>query len=51
MLCGDVINILDNQSPKEYALEWDNVGLLVGRKDKEINKILVAVDGTLEVIN
>lgn len=51
MICSDVINILNSQSPKEYALEWDNVGLLVGRKDKEIKKILIAVDGTLEVLN
>ncbi len=50
MLCQDIINILDTQSPKEYALEWDNVGLLVGRRDKEVNKLLIAVDATLDVI-
>lgn len=51
MLCKDIISILENQSPREYALEWDNVGLLVGRRDKEIKKLLVAVDATMEVCN
>lgn len=46
MKCQDIIHILNRQSPAEYALEWDNVGLLVGRKDKEIKKILLAVDAT-----
>ncbi len=49
MLCQDIINILENQSPTEYALEWDNVGLLVGRRNKEIHKLLLAVDATKEV--
>ncbi len=51
MLCQDIINILDKQSPREYALEWDNVGLLVGRRDRDVKKLLIAVDATLEVIN
>ncbi len=49
MLCQDIIKILEAQSPSEYALEWDNVGLLVGRKTKDIKRILIAVDATLEV--
>ena len=51
MLCRDVVKLLEKQSPKEYALEWDNVGLLVGRRDKEIKKILIAVDATVDVCN
>lgn len=49
MLCQDIINILEKQSPTEYAMSWDNVGLLVGRRDKEIHRIMLAVDATLEV--
>lgn len=49
MLCSDIIKILEAQSPSEYALEWDNVGLLVGRKTKDIRKILIAVDATIDV--
>lgn len=49
MLCQDIINILEKQSPTEYALSWDNVGLLVGRRDKDVKKIMLAVDATLDV--
>lgn len=49
MKCQDIIHILNKQSPSEYALEWDNVGLLVGRKDKEVKKLLLAVDATVEI--
>lgn len=49
MLCKDIIKILEAQSPSEYAEDWDNVGLLVGRKNKNIKKIMLAVDATYEV--
>lgn len=49
MKCQDIIHILNRQSPAEYALEWDNVGLLVGRKNKEIKKLMLAVDATAAV--
>jgi dinuclear metal center YbgI/SA1388 family protein len=51
MISGDIINILERQSPTEYALEWDNVGLLVGRRNKEVKKLLLAVDATADVCN
>ena len=51
MLCNDIIKILEKQSPVEYALEWDNVGLLVGRRNKEVRRIMLAVDATMEVCN
>ena len=50
MECKKVIEILDKQSPKSYACDWDNVGLLVGREDKEIQKIYIALDATDEAI-
>ena len=46
MECKKVIEILEKQSPKSYACDWDNVGLLVGREDKEIQKIYIALDAT-----
>ncbi len=49
MKCQEIINVLENQSPPEYALSWDNVGLLLGRRDKAVKKILLAVDATMEV--
>lgn len=49
MISGDIINILDKQSPAEYAMDWDNVGLLVGRRDKEVKKLLLTLDATVDV--
>jgi len=46
-----IIDILEELSPREYAEKWDNVGLLVGRKDKEVNTIYIALDATDEVID
>lgn len=46
MRCEEIIKLLERQSPREYACDWDNVGLLVGRRDKEIKKIMIVVDVT-----
>lgn len=51
MLCRDIINVIENTYPKQAALEWDNVGLLVGRTEKKVDKIYVALDATDEVID
>ena len=50
MECKKVIELLEKQSPKSYACDWDNVGLLVGREDKEIQKIYIALGATDEAI-
>ena len=50
MECKKVIEILEKQSPKSYACDWDNVGLLVGREEKAIQKIYIALDATDEAI-
>lgn len=44
MLCKDVIQVIRETYPEDYALEWDNVGLLAGRDDKEVKRIYVALD-------
>ncbi len=49
MRCAEIIHILERQSPPEYALAWDNVGLLVGHRNSEIHKLMIAVDATVEV--
>ena len=41
MECKKVIELLEKQSPKSYACDWDNVGLLVGREDKEIQRFIL----------
>lgn len=39
-----IINELEKIAPKHLAEEWDNVGLMIGDVDSEINKILIALD-------
>ena len=51
MLCRDVMNVIEKEYPLNYALSWDNVGLLVGRDDKEVKKIYIALDATDKVID
>ncbi|MCR4892152.1 MAG: Nif3-like dinuclear metal center hexameric protein [Lachnospiraceae bacterium] len=50
MRCSEIIRALFELAPERYAEEWDNVGLLVGRPDKKVKKICLAVDATDEVI-
>ncbi len=50
MRCKDLIRRLDELAPERLAFEWDNPGLLAGRADKEIRKVLVALDVTDQVV-
>ncbi len=50
MKCRDIMAHLEQLSPKSYACDWDNVGLLIGRKDKEVRKIMVALDASCDVV-
>lgn len=50
MYCEAIIRILEEHSPREYALDWDNTGLLVGSSEKEIKRIYIALDASDEVI-
>ena len=51
MQCKEIIHTIEERYPVRFALEWDNVGLLVGRDDKEVKRIYIALDGTDEVID
>ncbi|MDO4169969.1 MAG: Nif3-like dinuclear metal center hexameric protein [Lachnospiraceae bacterium] len=46
----NLLALLEKFAPKRYACSWDNVGLLVGHSDKEISKVIVALDATNEVV-
>ena len=50
MLCKEIIKTIEGTYPKNAAAAWDNVGLLVGRTAKKVEKIYVALDATDEVI-
>ena len=36
-------------APRELAMEWDNVGLLVGHAGRKVSRLLVALDVTERV--
>lgn len=41
---GQVLKLIDGLAPFELAEEWDNVGLLAGRADSPVEKVLCALD-------
>ncbi len=47
----DILVLLADKAPMEKKLDFDNVGLLVGRSDRSAGKILCALDITDEVID
>lgn len=47
---SDIVRLIDGIAPFELAEEWDNVGLLVGRSEREVSRVLVAMDLTQGVI-
>lgn len=50
MQCRELLKMLDELAPRAYACEWDNPGFLAGREEKEIHRVLVALDATDEVV-
>ena len=46
MLVKDVLEMLWEMAPERYRESWDNVGLLCGRGDREVRRVLVALDPT-----
>lgn len=50
MKCYEIIEKLETLSPPAYAEEWDNIGLLAGRRDKEVNTVYIALDATDDII-
>ena len=43
---ADIERFLYDWVPRDLAMEWDNVGLLVGDAAAEVHKVLVALDVT-----
>lgn len=50
MKCSEIMNYLEVLSPVRFALDWDNVGLLIGREEKEIRRLYIALDATEEAV-
>ncbi len=45
-----ILDFLETQYPSRYALEWDNVGLLIGKRDSDIKTVYVAIDANDNII-
>lgn len=46
---ADILKFVESIAPPGLKESWDNVGLLCGRRDREVKKILVALDPFLPV--
>lgn len=49
-IVNDIINAMESLAPTFLKEDFDNVGLMVGDKNKVVNKVLLALDCTMEVI-
>ena len=47
---NDLVALLEELMPSNLAEDWDNVGLMLGRRGKTVKKILLALDLTKEVV-
>lgn len=50
MKCDDILKRLEELAPVSYACDWDNPGLLAGRRGKEVSEILLALDAVDDVV-
>lgn len=50
MLCREIMQVIEAAYPREAALDFDNVGLLAGRAEKEVERVYIALDATDAVI-
>jgi dinuclear metal center YbgI/SA1388 family protein len=46
----DITEAIEKFAPKNLKEDFDNVGLMVGDEEKEVKKVLLALDCTLEII-
>lgn len=47
----DIASVIENIAPTDLAESWDNVGLLVGKKDGLVKKVFVALDFDENTLN
>ena len=50
MKSEEIIRLLERDYPLSCAEEWDNPGLLLGRRDREVKKLLVSLDITDQTV-
>uniref|UniRef100_UPI0026F132E0 Nif3-like dinuclear metal center hexameric protein n=1 Tax=Alkalibaculum bacchi TaxID=645887 RepID=UPI0026F132E0 len=42
--CQQIIQFIEELAPRKLAESWDNVGLMIGSPNMEVNKVLVCLD-------
>ena len=47
---SEITDFMEEQFPPEYAEDFDNIGLLLGRCDKEITKVVLCLDANKNVV-
>ncbi len=47
---NEVVKLIEEAAKPDYAYDWDNCGLLVGDGEASVNKILITLDMTKEVL-
>lgn len=50
MKIREITDVLEQWAPKEYSEDFDNVGLLIGSHERDVQKILTTLDTTEEVV-
>lgn len=48
---ADLITVLDQIAPFGMAESWDNVGLIVGNRERRVDSILVGLDPTIRLLD
>ena len=51
MKLEDIIRSLEKKYNPDFAEKWDNSGLIIGRKNKDISGITICLDITTDIIN
>ncbi len=51
MRCQDILDKIEARYPRKYACDWDNVGLLAGSREREVDTVYIALDATDEMVD
>jgi len=50
MKIKQIANEIEKIAPSQLALDWDNIGLLVGDSNRNVKNILLTIDVTSDVV-
>ena len=50
-LVKDILQVLEKFAPSTLAEKWDNVGLLVGSPQNNVETILIGLDATNSLVD